>query len=228
MGNKKKEIVEKYLSRHYLDQNPVADNIEDILCKLNFKNHSLSVPLGWGLFYKETSSFDKFAAIYKDKKVLVKGDYPGFDVLNKDLSHIENIFNENWVSRKIREKSKGLMFAPFALYMVCLGVAGYDRYIDSTVVHKAADYLITLTKMDTYPQASGITAGITLGVGGSIFVDVAAYLINKHYASKLSDEAEGYDYGKEVENLLGRELLFEKAKSGGTTKQAFLEHFDKA
>ncbi len=232
MGSKKKEIVEKYLSRQYLNKNPVAGNIEDILCKLHFtRNPQIGHP--WDLFHKWSSNSDKFAVIYKDKKFLMKGDYPGFDVLKEDLYNIENIFNENWVPRKIREKSPGslgLALSPGFLYLVFLGgVSAYDMSTKSKTIDKAVEYLSTLTLIDGNSLIGPTVVGgaLVLGFGGVLGVISAASLINKYYASKLSDEAESYDYGKEAENLLGRELLFEKAKSGEITKQAFLEHFDK-
>jgi hypothetical protein len=48
-------------------------------------------------------------------------------------------------------------------------------------------------------------------------------LLNRHYASKLSKEAENYFYGQDAENRLESELVFERIKSRKMEKNEFLQ-----
>lgn len=219
MGGKKKEIVERYLSRKYLSRNPIECNIERILDKLHFEYHSST---GLCDLFSRPDFFQRhsheFVSVfnqaypnkaYSTKEFLVKGSCSDFDVLEGDLKTIGNILNENWFSRKIREKSKVLTYLLPLLgsgYLACLV---YDKYIDTSMLHKTIEYLNMLTKLDKYPT----TGGILIGVSGPLCVDMAASLINKHYASKLSDESECYVYGKDAEDSLRREFFSEGARS---------------
>lgn len=243
MDDKKIEVVEKYLSRRYICQNPVECNIEDTLSKLNFSYDDLIGCCGLfhrpDLFHKHSHEFvavHNWAypnRVYPTKEFLVKGSCSDFDVLKRDIETMEGILNENWLVGKVREKSLGslgLAFTPSVLYLTSIGGISVQRMpSDSKLIDKTLEYLNTLTKVGGNGIKSSILVGgsIILVLGGLAGMGYAYHSINKRYASKLSDEAEGYNYGKEAENLLSRELFFGKVKSGEITKQDFSEYFGK-
>lgn len=225
MAGKRLEIVEKYLSRRYLNQNPVGSNVEYVLDKLDFKQDHLEG--NWSIFCR---GHNEFAAIYCDKEFLVKGICSKSKILGNDLRTIDNIFNESWLSRKIRGNSLGLASLPSLLYAGSIGgVVAYDKSTNSKSIEATVEYLSALTQIEVdkligLTVAGGFVALFTASLAGVVG---ASSLINRSYASTLSDEAESYDYGKEAENSLGREFLFEKAKSGKISKHDFLKHFDR-
>ena len=61
--------------------------------------------------------------------------------------------------------------------------------------------------------------GITLAYTGGIVL--AGNLLNKRYASRLSEEVESYRYGKDAEYYLVVEDLHQRVKSGELSKDEF-------
>ena len=185
---KRHEIVADKLQKY-----PVAKDVSTILDKLSFRAWLPSPVPGWGLFTRrnESNQSNEFAAIYGNREFLVAGWYSSIEVPQRDLENMTNyVFNEGWLSRDIRKRTT----APAMMVI-------------SGPVAVALAYAIDPTSP---PGGLGalLMGGGVVGVGG---VAIAArQLLNRYYGSKLSGEAETYNYGKTAEQILRAGYNFER------------------
>lgn len=201
---KRHEIVEYQLQKY-----PVAEDIDEILDRLSFRGLSSSQVPDWKLFTRRNGS-NEFAAVYGNREFFVKGPYSSIELPQRDLENITRyVFNENWVSRKIRGRT---MMPMMAVLLAGLGVSAYD------FLNKDIDVLNTHEAMLLF--VSGIVGGAIVAGAGVI---AANSILNRYYGSKLSREAESYSYGKTAEDRLREEFIFERIKSGELGKQDFLK-----
>lgn len=218
MVNERKQIVESKLEKY-----SVAENIYEILDKLSFKESSSQLQ-DWKLFTRKNEN-NEFASVYKNKEFLIKGPYSNIDIPKKDLENITKyIFNERWISKKIR---KGDLIIPAMSAFPIAGVwtSAYDIFNENFDLLKSINkYLKFLDPIPENAVAILLVCGI---LGGSIVAGnatlAAKSLLNKYYGSKLSKEAENYDYGINAEMNLEKEFTFEIIKSGELKKQDFLK-----
>ncbi|MDI6721344.1 MAG: hypothetical protein QMD85_03070 [Candidatus Aenigmarchaeota archaeon] len=213
---KRRHIVANDLVKY-----PVADDINEMLDRLDFKEMQSQVP-DWKLFTRRDED-NEFAAIYRNREFLVDGLYSTIDVPQRDMESIGRyIFNERWISRKIRNGSLlplAVLGVPFSWF----GILIYDIKNDVKILDRLENYARSI-----YPALNGnehlmypviLAAGMGASMGG---VFAASNLLNRYYSSKLSEEAEGYLYGKAAEGRLRREFIFEKIKSGEMKKEDFM------
>lgn len=209
MIKKRHQIVE-----HDLMKYPVAEDVYAILDRLSYKEFSSQL-LDWELFTRRNGS-NEFVAIYGNREFLVEGPYSTIDVPQRDLENItQYVFNENWISRKIRRSKDtssfmvrvgSMLIPPFAL-----GILSYGLSNKSVEVFESMDLSTSLLIM--------VGGMMVVGIG---FV-VAENLLNRYYGSKLSRDAENYNYGRTAEDRLRQEFIFERIKSGKLGKQDFLK-----
>jgi len=186
----------------------VAEDIDEILDGLSFRGF-LSQLSDWKLFTKRNGN-NEFAAIYKNREYLVYGPYSRIEVPQRDLESITKyIFNENGISKILRNN--------LSENMVCISSG-------ILCLTTGACALIRLSDKISDPLGWGLVA-ITAGIGvvGAGSLPIIKSLINKQYASRLSEEAVNYNYGQTAEELLRKSLLYEKIKSGKLEKKKFLE-----
>ncbi|MGD9275952.1 MAG: hypothetical protein PVJ67_02155 [Candidatus Pacearchaeota archaeon] len=212
-----------YIVANQLRKYPVSNDVDELLDTLSFKKFSSSQVPDWELFTRtDRDNFD-FAAIYGDKEFFVHGDFSSIETPQRDLENISRIFNENWASRKIRGRTIAPIFAPL---LGGLGVVSYDVYNENIdILGGITDFLGNI-----FPSISRDEAGLSAGLGilglallGEIGGLVANNLLNRHYGSRLSKEAEEYNYGGDGENRLRTELVFNKIKSGEMNSLDFLK-----
>ena len=86
----------------------------------------------------------------------------------------------------------------------------YLKSINHSTPENAAEILLIF----------GVMGGIVAAVYGTL---TANTLLNRYYGSKLSGEAENYNYGRTAEDRLREEFIFERIKSGELKKQDFLK-----
>ncbi len=220
---KRHKIVASQLKKY-----SVAEDIDEILDRLSFREFSPSQVPGWKMFTRKSEG-DDFAAIYGEREFLVEGPYSSIEVPQRDLENITKyVFNESWVSRKIRDRTPAPALAvPFAVMTITV----YD------MLNKNIDILegINTCIKSVYPSAreSDVALLFLGGVLGGMLaagtaVAAAESILNRYYGSKLSKEAENYNYGITAEIRLRSEYIFEKIRSGEIGKNYFLNFLNQS
>jgi hypothetical protein len=190
---------------NHLNEKNIDKEIYGVLERLSFREFSsLQVP-DWEIFTRENPR--EFTGIYedkkhKDKRFLVESAYSNIEIPKKDLEHISNYFNRNWL-KKIVETEEFSFFS--GLTFGCI----------------SGLYYVTGNQDPT-----ALLCGIPMVLGGALLGGLSSTLSerisNRYRGSKLSKEAETYNYGESAERKLKEEYTFEKIKSGELTKQDFL------
>jgi len=215
---KRHEIVAYQLQKY-----PVAEDMDKILDRLSFRELSSSQVPDWKMFTRRNGSND-FAAIYANKEFFVEGQCSSIEVPQRDLENItQYVFNEGWISRKIRGRTMMPMMAvPFA----GLAIITYDLFNKNVNILKSVDDYLKSINPSTPENTAAIlfvfgSIGVMIAVGTGVLT--ASNLLNKYYGSKLSREAENYNYGRNGENRLRKEFIFEGIKSGEIKKPDILK-----
>ena len=186
----------------------VPEEINEILGRLSFKPaSSFSQIYNWELFTRKREN-NEFAAIYEnrknaDKRFLVEGAYSDINVPKKNLKIISDYFSRGLLKR-IAKSEGGLTIGG-----VALGSAIAFYYVTGKSDPAALKIAVLMI------PSGAIFGGVTSKVLES--------LINRYYGSKLSKEAENYNYGELAVRKLREESIFEKVKSGELTRQDFLK-----
>jgi len=189
----------------YLNEESIEEDIYEILDRLSFREFSSSQVPDWEIFTRENPR--EFTGIYedkkhKDKRFLVEGAYSNIEIPQKELEHISNYLNRSRL-KKIVETREFSIFSG----LVFGGISGL--YYTTGNQDPTALYFGTLM----------IPEGAFLGGFSST---LSERILNRYRGSKLSKEAETYNYGESAERKLKEEYTFEKIKSGELTKQDFL------
>jgi hypothetical protein len=113
-----------------------------------------------------------------------------------------------------------------AFLLAGIGIFTYDILNEEVDIFKSVNEY--LKSIDPSIQENAAAMLIIFGViGGTIAVGegvIAAHnILNRYYGSKLSREAENYNYGRTGEDRLREEFIFERIKSGELPKQDFLK-----
>lgn len=216
---KRHEIVACQLQKY-----PVAEDMGEILDRLSFRELSSSQVPDWKMFTRRNGN-NEFAAIYGDKEFFVEGPYSSIEVPQRDLENVTRyVFNEGWISKKIREKS---MIPVMAFPVAGIAAATYDLLDrDVDFFRSFNDYLKSIDP--STPEYTVAAMLCVFGVLGGMFATemgmaTAKNLLNRYYGSKLSREAENYNYGYTGEDRLREEFIFERVKSGEMKKPEFLK-----
>ena len=132
----------------------------------------------------------------------MKGPYSTISVPQRDLENITRyVFNEGWVSRQIRRKNL-IPGGIFAFSLVGLGIGVYDILNEDFDLFR---YINPSSPLDGGLELFvGIFAATAVAISST---HVLPILLNKYYGSKLSPEAENYDYGRIAENRIRQELI---------------------
>ncbi len=207
----------------------VREDIEDILARLSFgESPSLHAP-NWKVFTRKSEEMNaytnnEFAAIYGNREFLVEGDYTSTETVQNDLECItKNIFNENWLSREIIRGDWSIM-SIFAIPVATLAIGTYDILLNNANILKSIDEYVKRIDPSVI-QGSFILLPILVLceiITGAIGVLAGRNLLNSHYGSRLSKQAEQYLYGEDAEARLYDELNFERISSGELRKQEYL------
>ncbi len=216
------QIIDEIVAGKYL----VPDNVGEILGGLSFKPSGCR-PAEWDLYVRK-NGHDEFAAVHMgrhgERDFLVTGPYSSIEVPVRDLETITRyVFHESWLSRLARGRHViTTLVAPTVLTII--GIAAYDMLIREGNAS-------TLRDIAEYAQSLGVPEGLASGVpffapflAGVAAVGVGRLVLNRLYGSRLSPEAESYDYGQNAKTRLEEELAFNKVRSGELTKAQFLNN----
>ena len=216
---KRHKIVEEKLVKYN-----VSEKIPERLKKLSFKETPSHLS-DWQLFTRKaetTDSRDDFAAIYGDNEFLVEGRYSSIETPERDLETISKVFNEGRVSRLVRER--GIAFeigVPLGVLTLMGGYLLNDVLSDSWKVFNYLESIGVSSDEGIFMSLLGIMIGVPASV--CMGINVVGGLLNRHYGSRLSKQAENYNYGERAESKLATEYVFDSIKSGQLSVRDFLE-----
>lgn len=185
----------------------VMEDIDGILNDLSFSEYA--TVKNWRILTRR--GVNEFAAVYGNNEFLVEGPYSGIEFPLRDLEAIERyIFNEGWLSKLFRKH--GEIF-PIAYLCTLTGLGLYDILEkDNEIAKKIEDYFKAIDPEGyQYLIMRYLIIGFFLTL---IFALATMRILNLHYGSKLSKEAEKYDYGLEAESVLRKKDIFRRIKLG--------------
>jgi hypothetical protein len=186
---------------------PVMEDIDGILYDLSFTEYA--TVRNWRILTRR--GVHEFAAIYGNNEFLVEGPYSGIEFLRRDLEAIERyIFNEGWLSKLFRKHGETF---PIAYLCALTGLGLYDiLQKDNQIAKKIEDYFKAIDPVGyQYLIIRYLIIGFFLTL---IFGLATMSILNLHYGSKLSKDAEKYYYGLEAESVLRKKDIFRRIKLG--------------
>ncbi|MCK5283389.1 MAG: hypothetical protein KAK00_08335 [Nanoarchaeota archaeon] len=190
---KRHKIVGDHLKKYQ-----VTENIGDLLDRLSFQQRATQLP-DWKLHTK-TNGDKEFVGIYNCNEFLVHGRYSKIEIPQRDLETMTKYrLEENWISKEIRDRS---MRFPLYLCVGALGIVALKPEVSELVA-------VTL--------AAGILIVYPVGVG------ISGAILNRYAGSKLSKEAEQYNYGRRAEERLRLENTFNRILANEIGKKNFLK-----
>ncbi len=184
---KKSQIINSLRS---LEEYSPDGNIRQTIKELSFAVESMQT-FNWEIFIKKEDG-EEFVAVYRKyekdrnkppKEFLVSGDFSNKEIHRKDLEAIA----------KFLERGKVVKFFESSRFMIESGTFATTG-IFAFVLNKYLSWEISPKLLLSFAIGSDI---------GGLSLITAREMSNKHYGSKLSDQAEDYLYGKDAELRLG-------------------------